>query len=75
MEFLGIQYSTLENDDVELTQQGLIKKVITAMGLEECNPIYSPTTCQLGKVPDGKAMTDSWSYLFDISMLLYLFKT
>ena len=71
-EFLGIQYKTLNNSDVKLTQQGLIKKVITATGLEQCKPNWTPATGQLGKDPDGKTMTESWSYPSVIGMLLYL---
>ena len=71
-EFLGIQYKALDNGDVELTQQGLIKKVIAAAGLEECKPNRIPATEQLGKDEDGEDMKESWSYPSIIGMLLYL---
>ena len=71
-EFLGIQYKALDNGDVQLTQQGLIKKVIAAAGLEECKPNRIPATEQLGKDEDGEDMKESWSYPSIIGMLLYL---
>jgi hypothetical protein len=71
-EFLGIQYKTLQNGDVDLTQKGLITKILQATGLENCKPNQVPVTTQLAKDPDGEAMTDDWSYPLYIRMLLYL---
>ena len=71
-EFLGIQYAKLANGDVELTQVGLIKKILTATGLLTCNPNRVPAQVQLGKDEDGADMTDDWSYPSIIGMLLYL---
>ena len=71
-EFLGIQYETLENGDVELTQQGLIKKVMEATGLQECKPNRVPTSGHLAKDPEGPIMSEPWSYPSIIGMLLYL---
>ena len=71
-EFLGIQYETLPNGDVELTQQGLITKILQATGLENCNPNKIPAKALLGKDPDGEAMSEQWSYPSVIGMLLYL---
>ena len=70
--FLGIQYKALDDGSVELTQQGLIKKVIAATGLEECKPNRIPATEQLSKDEDGEDMKESWSYPSVIGMLLYL---
>ena len=71
-EFLGIQYDTLPNGDVELTQKGLITKILTATGLLTCNPNRTPATALLAKDPEGKTMSESWSYPSIIGMLLYL---
>mgnify|MGYP000857262147 FL=1 len=71
-EFLGIQYAKLANGDVELTQEGLIKKILTATGLVTCNPNRIPAQASLGKDDDGADMTDDWSYPSIIGMLLYL---
>ena len=71
-EFLGIQYETLSNGDVELTQKGLISKILKATGLENCNPNRTPAKALLGKDPDGEPMSESWGYPSVIGMLLYL---
>ena len=73
-EFLGIQYKTLENGDVKLTQHGLIEKVMEATGLQECKPNQVPASSQLAKDPEGPTMRETWSYPSIIGMLLYLSK-
>ena len=56
-----------------MSQPGLIKKIIAAAGMKDCNPCDNPTLQQaLGSNPDGAPMTDSWSYRSIIGMLLYL---
>ena len=71
-EFLGIQYTQLPNGDIELTQKGLIKKILKATNLEDCNPNRVPATSQLAKDPEGEPMSEEWSYPSVIGMLLYL---
>ena len=61
-EFLGIQYKQLPNRDIELTQQGLIKNILKATNLENCNPNCVPATSQLSKYSDGEPMDEDWSY-------------
>ena len=71
-EYLGIQY-TESNGTIKMSQPGLIKKIIAAAGMKDCNPCDNPTLQQaLGSNPDGAPMTDSWSYRSIIGMLLYL---
>ena len=42
-DFLGIKFVKDEvNNTVTLTQKGLIKKLITATGMQDCNPNYNP---------------------------------
>jgi hypothetical protein len=73
-EFLGIKFT--ENKDagtIMLTQKGLIKKIISANNLENCNPNWTPAaTSALGMDPNGKLMTEEWSYPSIVGMLLYL---
>jgi hypothetical protein len=73
-EFLGIKFT--ENKDagtIMLTQKGLIKKIISATNLENCNPNWTPAaTSALGMDPDGKLMTEEWSYPSIVGTLLYL---
>jgi hypothetical protein len=73
-EFLGIKFT--ENKDattITLTQNGLIKKTISATNLENCNTNWTPAaTSALGMDPDGELMTKEWSYPSIVGMLLYL---
>jgi hypothetical protein len=73
-EFLGIKFT--ENKDagtIMLTQKGLIKKIISATNMENCNPNWTPAaTSALGMDPDGELMTEEWSYPSIVGMLLYL---
>jgi hypothetical protein len=62
-EFLCIKFT--ENKEVGtilLTQEGLIKKIIAATNVEDCNPNWTPAaTSSLGMDPDGELMTEEWS--------------
>ena len=73
-EYLGIQYD--EDDElgtITMTQQGLIKKIIAAVGMDSCNPNRTPTPKDaLSKDPEGELMSDPWSYRSVVGMLLYL---
>ena len=73
-EYLGIQYDEDKTSgDITMTQQGLIKKIISAVGMESCNPNRTPTTKDaLSKDPEGAPMSDPWSYRSVVGMLLYL---
>ena len=71
--YLGIRFSALPNGSVHMTQMGLIKKIITATGMEDCNPNKVPAlkAC-LAKDHSGEAMTDAFNYRSVVGMLLYL---
>jgi hypothetical protein len=73
-EFLGIKFTeNKEVGSITLTQKGLIKKIIAATNLEDCNPNWTlAATSALGMDPDGELMTEEWSYLSIVGMLLYL---
>ena len=71
-EFLGIKLKKRHDGSIELTQKGLIDKIITATKMEDCNPNYIPATVTLGSDPDGHAMSEEWNYSSIIGMLLYL---
>ena len=73
-DFLGIKFvqDPIENT-VTLTQKGLIKKIIDATGMSDCNPNWTPAIQQtLGIDPKGEAMQEDWSYPSIVGMLLYL---
>ena len=42
-EFLGIDIKTLDNGVFQLCQTGLIRKVLEATGMEDCNRLPTPT--------------------------------
>ena len=71
-EFLGIKF-TQEEDTIELTQTGLIDKIVAATNLTSCKPNKTPALqLALGSDPDGEPMSETWSYPSIIGMLLYL---
>jgi hypothetical protein len=73
-EFLGIKMvKNGSSGTLELTQKGLIQKVIKATGMEHCNGNWTPATqVGLGTDPDGEPMAESWGYSSVVGMLLYL---
>lgn len=71
-EFLGIQYNERADGSIELTQKGLIKKILQATNMEDCKPNWTPATAPLGTNPDEPPMHESWNYLSIVGMLLYL---
>jgi hypothetical protein len=73
-EFLGIKFETnLVDGSVNMTQKGLIKKIIETAGMSDCNPNWTPaSTTPLGLDPDGEPMNESWNYRSVVGMLLYL---
>jgi transposase InsO family protein len=72
-EFLGIKFEKLDNGSVNMTQKGLINKIIETAGMSDCNPNWTPaSTTPLGSDPDGEPMDEPWNYRSIIGMLLYL---
>jgi histone deacetylase 1/2 len=71
--FLGIQINSKNEGEIELTQTGLIKRILEATKMEDCNAIDTPATAQpLGTDADGKPFAESWDYRSVVGMLLYL---
>jgi hypothetical protein len=72
--YLGIGFQRDQaNGTIELTQTGLIQKIIDTTGLADSNPNWTPASpLALGADPDGEPMTELWSYPSVIGMLLYL---
>jgi hypothetical protein len=73
-EFLGIKFEKNSDDNsINMTQKGLIKKIIDTAGMNDCNPNWTPaSTTPLGIDPDGEPMDEEWSYRSIVGMLLYL---
>ena len=73
-EFLGIKFEkNSEDGSINMTQTGLISKIIETAGMVDCNPNCTPSsTTPLGSDPDGEPMDEVWNYRSIIGMLLYL---
>ena len=70
--FLGIQF-TRSGRMIELTQYGLIDRVIKVTGMENGNPSHIPANPEtLGSDKDGEVFAEPWSYASVVGMLLYL---
>ena len=71
--FLGIQFKRLSGREIEMQQIGLIKRVLKATGLQDCNPDKTPASQKpLGTDKNGPEFAEQWSYSSVVSMLLYL---
>jgi hypothetical protein len=71
--FLGIDITRNTNGFLELTQTGLIQKIISFCGLEtESNEHKTPASTILHPDPSGPPRTHNWNYRTAIGMLTYL---
>ena len=72
--FLGVQVNYDSNkNEYNLTQKGLIKKVLRTCGMEQCNTKATPANrMPLGTNADGKPFKEKWKYASVIGMLMYL---
>jgi hypothetical protein len=69
---LGIKFEK-KDGKIEMTQPGLIKKILKATGMEDCNPNHTPTaSTTLSTDPEGEPMKEKWGYSSIVGMLLYL---
>jgi hypothetical protein len=72
-EFLGIKFNPLDDGSIELTQKGLITKILQAANMTDCNPNALPAAqAALGADKDGEPMQETWNYRAIVGMLLYL---
>jgi hypothetical protein len=73
-EFLGIKFERDANtQSIELTQKGLIDKIVAVTGLQNCRPnAMSSSQLALGSDPNGEHMDEKWNYSSVVGMLLYL---
>jgi hypothetical protein len=70
--FLGIQFKRV-GKTIELTQVGLIDRILKAMGLENCEVKHTPAENKpLGSDKQGPAFKEDWSYASVVGMFLYL---
>jgi Reverse transcriptase (RNA-dependent DNA polymerase) len=72
-EFLGMKFDHQPDGSINMTQRGLIDKIISSTGMEDSNPNWVPAApTALSKDLDGPTMTESWNYKSVVGMLLYL---
>ena len=75
-EFLGIDIKRLDNGGFQFCQTGLIRKVLEATGMEDCNGLPTPTKVEAPLETDvnGSEAKRDWpnSYAFVIGIMLYL---
>ena len=72
-EFLGLKFENHPDGSIEMTQKGLIQKILKATMMEDCNPNSLPAaTVALGSDKEGEPMEEAWSYRAICGMLLYL---
>lgn len=71
-EFLGIKFNQHQDGSIELTQTGLIDKIIKTTQMEDCNPNNLPVSGPLGSDLKGPTMSESLNYRSIVGMILYL---
>jgi len=72
-DYLSVKYSKSDDGSVEMTQSGLIEKVLTAAKMTNCKESQSPANVTaLPTDPDGEPMNEEWNYRSIIGMLIYL---
>ena len=71
--FLGILMDKHEDGSIELKQEGLIKRILKVMNLEEASAKDTPAdTKPLGKDEKGPDCQELWSYGSVVGMMMYL---
>ena len=71
--FLGIKFKHHNDGTIEMTQKGLIKKMLATTGMENCNPGNLPAPMDaLGSHKDDPPIEEKWNYHAIVGMLLYL---
>jgi histone deacetylase 1/2 len=73
-DFLGVSIKRHhDTGEVELTQTGLINKVLAATGMSECNAKSTPAaSTPLGTDKNGAPCQEEWDYASVVGMLMYL---
>ena len=71
--FLGVTIEKRSDGSIELTQTGLIDRIISVLGLEGANTKATPANLgALGKDEDGPGCNATFSYPSVVGMLMYL---
>jgi len=73
--FLGVDVSYSDTDSISLTQEGLTKRIITALGLDSSYSCATETPAEVGPLPKDASGTPAdplYNYASIVGMLLYL---
>ena len=70
--FLGVQIKHLEGR-MELTQEGLTKRIIEALKIDDLPSVATPATEVLGKDEDGEEPDCTFNYASVVGMIGYLY--
>ncbi len=71
--FLGVDVKPSKDGGYIMTQEGLIAKILKAVGMEECNTKATPAgMTPLGSDENGEPFNETWEYPVVVGMLLYL---
>eukprot|EP00956_Cyclotella_meneghiniana_P011824 scaffold16629_cov44-Cyclotella_meneghiniana.AAC.1 len=73
--FLGVDVSYSSTDSISLTQEGLTKRIITALGLDSSYSRSTETPAEVGPLPkdaNGTPADPLYNYASIVGMLLYL---
>ena len=72
-DFLGIRIKKTGPNQFNLTQPGLIDKVIKTAGMDDSKSVPTPSsTTNLGIDKDGQLFSEAWDYATIMGMLMYL---
>lgn len=72
-DFLGIHIQQVDKFKFQLTQVGLIEKILRSMNMEDCNGCDTPaTTDPLHADLHGQGFKEDWKYDSVIGMMMYL---
>jgi Reverse transcriptase (RNA-dependent DNA polymerase) len=72
-DFLGIHIQQVDKFKFQLTQVGLIEKILQSMNMEDCNGCDTPaTTDPLHADLHGQGFKEDWKYDSVIGMMMYL---
>ena len=72
-DYLSVKYTRFDDGTINMTQSGLIEKVLGAAGMSNCKPCKTPANVNaLATDPDGEPIDEDWNYRSIIGMLIYL---
>ena len=71
--FLGVHINRRDDGTIELTQTGLIDRIIDALGLDGATPKKTPAECgALGSDKEGDPCNADFNYASVVGMMMYL---